>query len=67
MTSFAPEASDGQSRALGTFEVTEAMSTATAEPPVKRQDDDAPPERRREPHAWLTAMVLPLAVGVRFF
>ena len=44
------------------FRGTEAVSTATADPPARKQDDDAPPERRREPHAWLK-LALPLAVA----
>ncbi len=42
------------------------MSTATAEPPVqKHADPAAPPERRKEPHAWLK-LALPLAVAAVF-
>ena len=44
------------------------MSTAVATPakPSARQEDpDAPPTRRKEPHAWLK-LALPLAVAVLF-
>lgn len=40
------------------------MSTAIAEPPPK-QDEAAPPAKRREPHAWLK-FALPLAVAAIF-
>jgi NitT/TauT family transport system permease protein len=42
------------------------MSTATAEPPAQKQDDPAaPPERRTDPHAWLS-LALPIAVAGLF-
>lgn len=42
------------------------MSTATVEPPAhKEHDPAAPPERRREPHAWLN-FALPIAVAALF-
>jgi len=40
------------------------MSAALVEPPPK-QDETAPPARRREPHAWLK-FALPLAVAANF-
>jgi NitT/TauT family transport system permease protein len=42
------------------------MSALAAEPPLPKQDDPAaPPERRKDPHAWLN-LALPLAVAGLF-